>query len=315
MTRRAALAALAASMTRAAARRPANQNVKWALSLNLWNHFPPVAFTDILDVMRDTGFIGIRLTQFPGFLEKYRLTIPLLEKETAKRGVHIATISYNGPVQDPAQHPQAVADARAAMNFLKHFGANRLVVFSPSRAAPGANSAAGWKAMCEGFNRIGEAAGEMGFRAGLHNHLDQMCESQAEVDRCLAETDPRLFGFCPDTAHLHLAGGDVVQTLERHKDRLVLLDYKDAKWTTPQEDYRQANGKVHPKDSPAAKFFLSIYDLGDGEIDFPACQRILKSAGYQGWNCVDLDTARHGPRRSYERCANYIVEKLEPIYV
>ena len=315
MTRRTALTALAASMARAAERLPANKNMKWALSLNLWNHFQPVAFTDILDVMRDTGFIGIRVTQFQGFLAKYKLTIPQIEKELSKRAVYIATISYNGAVQDASQHKKAVADAREALTFLKNFGANRLVVFSPSRNAPGADTEAGWKAMCEGFNRIGEAAGEMECKAGLHNHLDQMCESQAEVDRCMAETDPKLFGFSPDTAHLHLAGCDVVKTLERHKGRLVLLDYKDAKWTTPAEDYRQDNGKVHAKDSKSARFFLSIYDLGDGEIDFPACQRILKSVNYKGWNCVDLDTARKSPRHSYERCAKYIVEKLETIYV
>jgi sugar phosphate isomerase/epimerase len=315
MTRRGALAAMAGAMTRAAGKLPANKNMKWALSLNLWNHFQPVQFTDILDVMRDTGFIGIRVTQFQGFLEKYQLTIPRIEKEMSKRGLYIATISYNGPVQDASQHKKAVADAREAMSFLKNFGANRLVVFSPSRTAPGAGTEAGWKAMCQGFNRIGEAAGEMGFQAGLHNHLDQMCESQAEVDRSMAETDPKLFGFSPDTAHLHLAGCDVVRTLERHKSRLVLLDYKDAKWTAPTEDYRQDNGKVHAKDSKSAKFFLSIYDLGDGEIDFPACQHILKGIGYKGWNCVDLDTARKGPRHSYERCGKYIVAKLEPIYV
>ena len=29
-----------------------------------------------------------------------------------------------------------------------------------------------------------------------------------------------------------------------------------------------------------------------GEIDFPACHRALKSIGFKGWICVDLDTAR-----------------------
>lgn len=313
MTRRKALALFGASLARAAQHLPVNKNIKWALSLNLWNHFAPVKFTDVLDVMRDTGFIGIRVTGFPGFLKTYNTTLPEIEREISKRNLHIATISYNGPVWDEAQHKKAVEDARAAMRFLKGFGANRLVVFSPGRNAqtptPGS-----WKNMCLGFNRIGEAAGEMGFKAGLHNHLDQMCENRQEVDRCMAETDPKLFGFSPDTAHLHLAGCDVVKTLEKHKHRIVLLDYKDAKWTTPVEDWKLGNGKVHPKDSKSAKFFASIYDLGDGEIDFPACQRILKSVSYQGWNCVDNDTAREGPRRSYERCGKYIVEKLEPIY-
>jgi hypothetical protein len=41
---------------------------------------------------------------------------------------------------------------------------------------------------------------------------------------------------------------------------------------------------------------------------------VLKSIGYKGWLCVDLDIARQGPRVSYQRCAEYVVNKLEPIY-
>ena len=62
MNRRAFLGAMSAALARAAAALPANNNVKWAVSLGLWSHFKPVAFTDILDVMRDTGFIGICMT-------------------------------------------------------------------------------------------------------------------------------------------------------------------------------------------------------------------------------------------------------------
>jgi inosose dehydratase len=150
--------------------------------------------------------------------------------------------------------------------------------------------------MCEGFNRIGETGGEMGFKAGLHNHLNQMVENEAEVDRCMAMTDPKLFHFSPDTAHLYLAKMDPVKVIERHKHRLMLLDYKDAKRVT-------------------APFRDQIFDLGDGESDFPGCHRVLKSIQFKGWLCVDLDNARKGPRASYERCAAYVVEKLEPIYV
>ena len=120
-----------------------------------------------------------------------------------------------------------IAGAKTAMTFLKEFGANHLVVFSPNRTQCVARPAS--RAMCECFNQIGEAAGEMGFRAGLHNHMGQIVQTTEEVDRCMAMTDPKLFHFSPDTAHLHLADCDVVKTLEKHKSRLMLLDYKDAK--------------------------------------------------------------------------------------
>jgi len=314
MKRREFLAGLAASLSRAANRLPANRNIRWAVSAGLWSHYPKGPFTDILDVMHDTGFVGVRLTGYPGILKTYSMTASQLEKEISKRNLYVATISFGGPAHDPEQHQAVVAKAREAMEFLKIFGARHLCVFPPSRLKEGADVDSAFRAMCKCFNLIGEAAGEMGFRAGLHNHLDEMVEGPAEVDRCMELTDPRLFHFAPDTAHLHLGGSNVVQMYEKYKRRLVFMDYKDARWTTPKTDVVLPNGVVHKKDSHEAKFFESIYDLGDGDIDFPACHRILKQIAYKGWICVDLDYTRNGPRASYEHCGAYVVNKLEPIY-
>lgn len=298
MTRRETLALLAAALARAAGRIPANRNVKWGLGSNLWNYFPRVPFTDILDVMKDTGFIGLRLTQFPQILKTYGTTAAQMQREAEKRGCRIVTISFNGPTHDPSRRAEVIANARAAMTFLKEFGASRLVVFSPNRNV-GATDA-NFRAMCECFNEIGRAANDMGFRAGLHNHMGQLVETAEEIDRSMAMTDPRLFHFSPDTAHLYLAGCDVVKTLDRYKRRLMLADYKDAR--------RLPNAR------PDAFDRNSIFDLGDGEIDFPGCHRVLKSLAFQGWLIVDLDIARNGPRASYERCGAYVVDRLESIY-
>jgi sugar phosphate isomerase/epimerase len=297
-TRRETLALLAASLARAAGRLPKNQNVKWALGSNLWNFFPRVPFTDILDVMKDTGFIGIRLTQFPKILKTYDITAAQMQKEASKRGCQIITISFNGPTYDQARCSEVVASAKTAMNFLKDFGANHLVVFPPNRA--NLTGEASFKTMCQCFNEIGVAAREMGFYAGLHNHMGEMVQNPDEIDRCMAMTDPKLFFFSPDTAHLYLAGCEVAQTLEKHNHRLMMADYKDAKrLSTTKPDSFDRN---------------SIFDLGDGDIDFPACHRVLKSIAFKGWLVVDLDIAREGPRASYERCGKYVVDKLERVY-
>src|SRR6202049_3510893 len=134
MTRREALALLSTTMSatlaRAAERLPANRNVKWALGSNLWNYFPRVPFTDILDVMKDTGFIGLRLTQFPQILQNYGITAAQMQKEASQRGCRILPISFSPPSYDPARRSEVIANAKAAMNFLKEFGAGHLVVFS-----------------------------------------------------------------------------------------------------------------------------------------------------------------------------------------
>lgn len=294
MTRRTALLGLAGTLARAAEKLPANRHVRWALGSNLWNSFPGSQFTDILDVMRDTGFIGLRLTQYPQILTKYNISEQQMEQEVSKRGLHVITISFNGPAQDAAQHAEILSHARDAMGFLKRFGANMLVVFSPRRGPQGDAFAT----MCRFYNQLGETAGEMGFRAGLHSHLGQMVQSAEEVDRCMALTDPKLFHFAPDTAHVYLAGGDPAALMEKHKRRLMMADYKDAK-----------------RAGLTAKYVGNTYDLGDGEIDFVACHRVLKGMAFDGWLCSDLDIARQGPRTSYERCGAYVVKNLEPIYV
>ena len=299
---------------RAAARLPANRNIRWALSLGLWSHFRPVPFTEILAVMRDTGFIGIRLTGFPHCFEAYDITPSQMLKEVHKRKLHVCTVSFNGPAQDPSQHDKFYADARRAMTILKDFGASELVIFTPRRLPPGADLMPAFDHLSDCYSRTGLLAQELGFRVGLHNHLGQMMEKPEEIDLLLAKCDPKLVFFAPDTAHLRLAGANVPATFEKFKQRIIFADYKDAKWTTPAADVVEDNGKVHPRDSDEAKFLASIYDLGDGEIDFPACHQILKSVEYKGWLCVDLDTARKGPRASYERCGAYVVDKLEPIY-
>src|SRR6187455_703393 len=126
LTRRAAINAFAALLASGASRLPVNKNLKWALGANLWNSFPRVPFTDILDVMRDTGFIGIRMTQFPQILTTYNITVADLQKELAKRGLHIITISFSGPMHDRARHAEVIASAKRAMGFLKEFDAKHL---------------------------------------------------------------------------------------------------------------------------------------------------------------------------------------------
>jgi inosose dehydratase len=294
MTRREAIANLGASLAALAADLPSNRNVRWALGSNLWNSYPGVRFVDILDLMRDTGFIGLRLTQYPQILSKYGISPAQLERELSTRGLHLITISFNGAADDISQHAQILARAREAMDFVRRFDANRLVVFSPSRGKP----REAFVTMCRFYNELGEVAAERGFKAGLHSHLGQMVETPAEIDECMRLTDARLFYFAPDAAHVYLGGGDPARIMEKYKHRLLMADYKDAKRAGLGPDYA-----------------ANTFDLGDGEIDFPACHRVLQSIRFKGWLCVDLDIARKGPLASYRRCGAYIVRSLEPIYV
>src|ERR1700691_3017123 len=83
------LPGLSGLLASAAERLPAGRNVKWAVSSGLWRHIPNIVFTDILEVMKETGFEGVRLVDFPGSLRRYGLTEAKLHRELSKRDLRI----------------------------------------------------------------------------------------------------------------------------------------------------------------------------------------------------------------------------------
>lgn len=315
MQRRQFLAAVGASLTGAmdAAGAAAGPNIRWALDLGTWGHLASVPFTEVLDVIKDTGFTGIRLNSFPGALAKYDLTVPVLERELSKRQIRLVTVSFGGPADEPAKHAAIEKAAREAMKFLQGFGATDLVVFSPAKTEK-ILVAERLRIACEFYNHLGDVAAEYGFKAGLHNHLDEIVETQDEIESFLQLTDPKRFHFAPDTAHARLAGCNVPELFDRYAARMSFIDYKDARNTPARQDIRLGNGRVLPAGSASAAFFNSIYDLGEGEIDFRPLHRALKRARFKGWICPDLDYVRVSPRDSFARCMKYVREKLEPIY-
>src|SRR6266567_4565796 len=121
MTRRTALTILASSG-------PGGRTFSRPIRTSVGRSAPICGTTDILDVMRDTGFIGVRVTQFPQILTTYNITTAELEKEVSKRNLHVITISFNGPAHDVSKRADVIANAKKAMGFLKNFGASRLVV-------------------------------------------------------------------------------------------------------------------------------------------------------------------------------------------
>jgi inosose dehydratase len=149
---------------------------------------------------------------------------------------------------------------------------------------------------------------------GLHNHTNSLIENQRQVDIFLQEADPR-YVFCAwDSAHLLLGECDVLATYKKSIDRLVYTDFKDATLHPTSDDYLSPNGERFAGDSDSGKFFNAIFELGRGEIDFPALHRLLAENKYRGWINHDLDTIRVSCPESWRVVMNYITTVLDPIY-
>ena len=294
-------------------------NIKWCVSSFLWTSTQwadtgTLPYTEMLDVIRDTGFDGFRFTGWPGILNRIGMDLGQLERELSKRNIQIATVSFGGPADEPSKHAEIEKSAREACQFLKRFGATELVTFSPRRPNK-VLVREHLRRACEFYNRLGDVCAEYGIRTGMHNHSQgQLVETQDEMEMLLKWTDPKKFHWCPDTVHMYMANCDITGMFQKHAHRLIFFDLVDAKYEYQANDLRLANGKIEKAGSQNGTFMLGNRDYGDGEVDLQAIMRAVKKVKYKGWINIDHHYARVSPRASFDRCMKYIREKLDPIY-
>lgn len=293
-------------------------NILYGLSTGSWGRVVPgdrpLPLLQILDETAAGGFNGVRLTGFPSQLEQNGLSVEQFGDELARRGLKFSTVSFGGEYFNPQKHDEIRTRAREALAAHKRFGATAMVFFPPP-VVPASEEAEALRNSFQFMNELGRLAiEEFGVRMGLHNHTDSGIENQKQVDRFLEGTDPRHVFCAWDTAHLLLGGCDVQATFKKSADRIVYTDFKDATLKPSGDDYVSPNGQRFAGDSHQGRFFNSMFELGRGQIDFPALLRLLAAQKYRGWINHDLDTIRISTAESWRVSMSYIEKVLDPIY-
>lgn len=123
-------------------------------------------------------------------------------------------------------------------------------------------------------NRIGKLCKDNGIAACFHPHANSPIFTEEQIDLFLEHTDPDSVGLCLDTAHTVLAGMDPVAAFKKYASRIRYVHLKDV---DPDEN-------LDPQ-WPMNRFL----PLGMGTVDFRGVYNVLKSSGYDGVLCVELD--------------------------
>lgn len=233
---------------------------------------------------------------FPG-IEPYRgMIMPYVErpqelKELLDRhGLAMATCSNGGPGQstdfiDPAARQRTIDDHIAfARDFLAVFGCKHFKINMGERPPQGPTDA-DLQAIAGTLNELGRRTAEYGIRLAPHPHIWGPIERPEEVRRLLELTDPAYVSLTLDTAHILLGGGDPMEFLADHYDRIVALHWKDAK-----ASYRGYTGPTPTRASHNEEILYK--DLGAGGVDIPAVWQLLQERGYRYWITLDLDPPR-----------------------
>ncbi|MEV4127638.1 TIM barrel protein [Nocardia sp. NPDC049707] len=162
-----------------------------------------------------------------------------------------------------------------------------------------------WPTLVETAAAIRDVAAEFGLRTTLHPHVGTYVESEAEVDRFLADSD---LDLCLDTGHLLIGGTDPVRLARRYPDRIGHIHLKDVRTTLAD---RVRSGAMEYSDAVRGGIYVP---LGAGDVDIAALIRSVHAAGYRGWYVIEQDTAlRPGdsvelPSRDAARSLNHLAD-------
>ena len=122
-----------------------------------------------------------------------------------------------------------------------------------------------------------------GLTAVHHPHAETHVEYEDQIEKFLEDTDPSLMSICLDTGHHTYRGGDPVDFMRRHHDRVAYLHIKSVD--------RELQERVEKEGIPFAKAVeMDLFvELNQGAVDFPAFLEVLKEVDYEGFAIVEQD--------------------------
>ena len=251
-------------------------------------------FEQVLNEIRDTGYQGTELGDW-GFMP----TVPSeLRKELNKRSLEMVGAFVPVFLKDHTKHAAGaeiavktamlMADAGYPDAFIVLADENGSVKERTANAGRVSKSMGlsddEWKVFAEGADLVArEVKKRTGLRTVFHHHCAGYAETPSEIDTLFKFTDPSLLGLVLDMGHYMFGGGDPVEVLKKHKNRIWHIHFKDchpaiaAKSRSEKWDYFKSVGNG------------VFCELGKGSVDFPSIVAELIKQKYAGWIVVEQD--------------------------
>jgi inosose dehydratase len=272
----------------------ANAPCSWGVIEKTFESARSGDYRQVLDEMQVAGFRGTELGDW-GFMptDPVRLKDELDKRELSLVGSWVTAVLIDrNSHQESAQRAIRTAGLLAAVS-----GTSPLIILGDNLFAYDVrNRVAGrvtkrdsmtadqWTVFTDGLHSIAQKVkAETGIRTVFHHHCSTWIEAPWEISRLLELTDPELIGLCLDTGHYRYGGGEPIDCLKRHADRIRHVHFKDCDVeiaTTARNEKMEYNTAV------GKGLFC---ELGTGEVDFRGIFNELQAIGYEGWIVVEQD--------------------------
>ncbi|HET6182426.1 MAG TPA: myo-inosose-2 dehydratase [Acetobacteraceae bacterium] len=232
---------------------------------------------------KEAGFEGIELGH------KFPREPGALRAVLAAHGLDLVSGWYSASlrVRDVAAEMAAL---RPHLDLLRALGCSVLILCDTTAAIHGDRAAplsrrpvlaeAEWPRFAALLSALAEAVAREGVAIAYHHHMGTLIQTEAEIDRLMAETAPAL-KLLLDTGHATFAGADPVRLARKHRARIAHVHCKDLRAAIVREALARDWSFL---DAVIAGAFTVP---GDGVVDFASVLAELR--GYVGWLVVEAE--------------------------
>lgn len=242
---------------------------------------------------------------------KYPRDPEVLRKALEMRGLRVAS-AWTSVFLTTKPFEETEKDFIAQRDFLKAMGADVIVVAEQGHSIQGLDKPVfddkpvftdeEWDRLTSGLERLGELAAETGQRIVYHHHMGTGVQTEEEIDRLMAGTDPEKVSLLLDTGHLTFAGVDPMVIADRYFDRIGHVHLKDIR---PEVLEEVKKDKMSFLDGVRAGVFTVP---GDGFVEIEPVVKKFADSDYEGWFVVEAeqDPAKANPLEYALRARKYI---------
>lgn len=273
----------------------ANAPCSWgALEFDLEEKSEEIGFEQVLDEIKQTGYIGTELGDWG-----YMPTDPQrLRTVIDSRGLELLGAFVPVALKDERTHDMGIESALrvGALMFKAGYKNAFIVLADDNGSVPERTKNAGsitpemgltkaqWITYTSGAEKVAKAVKEAyGLRTVFHHHCAGYVETPDEIEILMSLTDPNVLGLCLDMGHYAFGGGDPVTALKKYSNRIWHVHFKDFDPEVARRS-KQANGDYF--DAIKKGVFC---ELGKGSVDFKSIIKELKATNYNDWIVVEQD--------------------------
>ena len=127
------------------------------------------------------------------------------------------------------------------------------------------------------------AIDQFGLQLVFHPHAECHVEYTEQIETFLQQTDPERVGICLDVGHHAYRGGDAIEFMRQHHERIPYLHIKSVDRAVQQQV--EASGVTFAE---AVKMDMFV-EPALGWVDYLAFRDVLRDVGFDGWAMVEQD--------------------------